>query len=1234
MKYIKIFLFLVFLAPFASHAADNEFMVASQLLAAAKNADIQQVQALINNGANVNYVDSTGVSIVCTALMNDDVRAAQILQMYGADASQCDRQIKQYRSKQKTVGNGGLFSGLSSAHGLTLAAAGAAVVVGGLFLLTDVFDPDNGNDNASSGGNRPGGDGGDGGTTSEAAFTTQYGPAMPNASTESAQYASRLDYFSPSTDGILKDNFTLMTDVYNQNYLLMMHGYSPLARGYLGQRTLRFADYSPVPTTTLQQYGIGDLTVGGGMPTNVALVTNNGINAATKPANVASASVNSLDDKLLLWARMNGETISPVQNTNISSKYYNNKIVLGVGEGNQISGATTVEDATNLNGSSFLSNFDLAGYGTVVGNIFATAEDDLLAKIVGGSDSGYATADFFGFMPNGQMTIYRTGGGVGLGALGDGDVADTGTYTTNSDTGALATLKIGGVDLTVIRTGNTIVAKNADESVVYNGYIGADGLLYLDKNSDGAADIAYEMSDNNLTQTKKVVDIDYLNYKALLNAAALNAVGDNLNNGRSRPDVIANSSVVAPLRLNTAATIDDVLAVASDTMQTKFLTLVNDVYNRNTTDGAGGTDALPSQDAATLFANIGGLYQPLVLFSTGAFETDSLYSGKTLTATFENSAPLVFGSGLEHLFMSVVSVGVLGGTADTDSVSGFAPDGKYALSQWSVQGGDPDATTDDKFYKSRVCGVAGTGASDVDPWCFAAAGMTDESGVAAAAGAVGAVKSAFDYMNNKQLFTLLALTADGAYLGSDANGAAYTEDGLTAYLKSMYQMPNEYTWRWESGDENYLDVFKEVFGYGLINLERATTPNKSVYYYDGNNIVSASGNAYWRAAQNTVFNASSAFSPRAASISAPFYDVLTSIDGEMSMPRVWKNEFTIGNSSRRALYMGDVLGELQTRPDVDNRVQVGNVGVSMAFSERAYADNLGGLDNLRLDFNHDNWNFAAGYQYHLTDGADRFAGMYNPILGLASGAVTSDVEYRMGDWAFGVCAVSGAVTNENLLANDPTISSQYMPATLGRAMGFGTGATFNTDSFNMNVSAGMMHESDTLLGAQTGGLLNLGAGDTIYVDSEMSYRASDNVRFMARATFARTSSAATGDFILGMSDIDSTAFGVGADIGNFSFAASLPLAVSRGDMQYAYADYDVIEDANGKYSLAINDAGVVNVDLTPANREVRLNATYRHRFGEFTDGALGFIYRVNPNHTREFGNESIFMMKMSHRVGI
>lgn len=1212
MKYIRILLVSLFVLPFAARAASSEFMVAAQLLSAAKNADIQQVQALINNGANVNFVDSTGMSIVCTALMNNDVRAAQILQMYGADASNCDRQIKQYRNKNTTkTGSGGLFGGLSSAQSMTLAAAGAAVVVGGLLLLTDVFDPGNDNESPSSGGNR--GDDKPSGDTNKPTekLAIPYGPAMPNAEKEAEKYTSELNFYSPSNaDNILAKNFKLMNNMAGGNYLLMMRGYGALARGYMGMRTLRDSARAPITNDTLKQYSLGSTAVAGGRPVNVALVTTNGVNAS---------ETSSLGDRLLPWTTINGTTINPASTDMVSSKYYNNKITIAAGA-TDLSGMSTTEDL------AFVNDFDLSGSGTAINNTSASALDNLLAKIIGGKEAGYSDADYIGFMPNGQMTIFRTGGGRGLVGM---TATNAGTYTMAGD--ALATgdtLTLDGKTYTVTRTGNAVVA--TDGTTTYNGYIGADGALYMNN-------AAYTLANNTITQIKKIADTDYYNYKALLKSGALWAAGD-ITGGRSRPDIIANASVISPLHSRDAETIDSIMSVGTDTskLQAAFITLVNKYYDVNKTDGAEGTNALPGTDASAFFNGLGSTFSPLVIFSTGAFETDSVWSGKTLEATFENSAPLVFQN-LEHLFMSVVAVGQTGkGTTTAENVAGYSPSGTYALSQWSTNNGTPNDASDDKYYKARACGkAAGRGTAAIDPWCFAATGLTDELAVSAAAGAAGAVKSAFDYMNNKQLFMLLALTADGPFLGSTDTGTSMTKDALISYLKNMYTLPNEYNVRWQQQGENYLDVFKEVFGYGLINVARATTPAKKLYYYTDGKIVANNGNAYWRAATNTVFRTSSAFSPRMATISAPFFDKLESIDGEMALPRIWKNEFAVGAQSRRGLYMGDVLGEFRVDNRATPRTQIGNIGFSMTTSSRAYNDNMGGLDTLHMDYARGAWNFAAGYQHHLTDGASRFDGMSNPILGLASNAVTTDVNYHSGKWSFGARAFSGTITSEDLLENDPTISSQYEPARLGLISGAQSHIAWHGNKFGFTTAFGNAHESDTLLGAQTDGLLNLGTGDTMYVDSELSYRPVDDITLRVRGTFARTTSDMTGgNFILGMSDIYSDAIAAGVDVGNFNFTVSRPLGVNRGVMQYSHADYDIIEVADGKYDIAITNAGVRDVDLTPENREVRFTATYRRALGAFTDGAIGFIYRVNPNHTDEFGDESIFMLKLKHRLGI
>ena len=146
MKNVRFWLFLGLLIPCgALGAKGSDFQSAAQLLSAARRGDIQTVQYLINSGVDINYTDSTGLSLVCTAVMNNDKRAIQILQMYGADASNCDNQIKQYRRRKNVAANGeeyDFFSGLSSSHIVVLSALGVAGVIGGIALLTDAFDSD------------------------------------------------------------------------------------------------------------------------------------------------------------------------------------------------------------------------------------------------------------------------------------------------------------------------------------------------------------------------------------------------------------------------------------------------------------------------------------------------------------------------------------------------------------------------------------------------------------------------------------------------------------------------------------------------------------------------------------------------------------------------------------------------------------------------------------------------------------------------------------------------------------------------------------------------------------------------------------------------------------------------------------------------------------------------------------------------------------------------------------
>lgn len=1126
-KLKRIFLVALFLVPGASWAAgSSDFYMAAQLLSAAHNGDTRLVQNLINSGANVNYVDSTGVSVVCTAVMNNDRMAIQVLQMYGADASQCDRQIKNYRTRNTYNSDTGLFSGLTPTHKLVLGALGTAGVIAGLLWATDAFDSSSHDHHHNSGGS--GGSGDDdpsgGGTSLTAAFTIPYGPAMVDSSGEvdsSYNYTDALNLYS---SGALATNFTTMNNY--GNYLLMMHGYSTFARGYLGQSTLRYSsanNFSPVPGAIYGQSQL-NVAVSGGIPINVALVTANGINAQTDT---------SLEDRFFVWSKMNGTSVLPASNSMISSKYFNNNIILG-------SDSATIADDTVQE----ITGFDLSGNLTAIHNTSATNLDNLLAKIVGGYTSGAATGDFTGFMPNGQMTIYRTGGGK-------------------------------------------------------------DSL-------------------NN--------DTNYYNYRALVNAmpylvdnltiASTTPVSSGI--GRAKISVIANTDVIAPLYAVDTYTLEDLINdYSSEDYQTVFYNKISTYYGNNVTTPIGLNT--PAQDAAIFYTDLGVSYYPLTVFSVGATQTNSLYEGAYQNATFENAVPLTF-SNAKGLFMSVVAVNLQGvsgnaGTSGAGSVAGFSAPTTYVLSQWQ---------TGSDYYKSRICGIAGTGSAGVDPWCFAGAGVTDEQATAAVAGAAGAVKSAFSYLSNKSIFNLLALTADGAYLGTNpGNGQVWTDtDELVSYLSSMYTLPQTYQTKITNGTMTYLDAFKEVFGYGLINLDRATMPGKSIYYYTDGKIVGTNGkNAYWRSGVN---NLSGAFGARSASIPMSYYDILSSADGSVSVPRIWNTSLTLGNDLEHGLYMGDTLSELKTR-DIDNTVQVGNLKFGFARSERAYDDNMSGVDNLSLSYDNGQFGLCSEYQHYLTDGNGRFTGMANPVLSLASDAVSTRVEMHSGKLSLLGRGFVGTITTEGLLDNDPVVSSNFESAKLGNVMGAESGVQFSGDKLSFVSNVGTMHESNTVLGASFGGMLSMQGADTNYIDSVLSYAVSDDVKFSMRGTFAWTrANDMMGGIINGVSELKSNAFAVESKIGNFDLSVSMPLAITDGRLHYSYAEFDVDDDDN----LFMHDAGERSLDLTPKSREYRFNAAYRHKFGDWTDGALGFIYRINPNNTDKFGNESIFMMKMSHRLGI
>lgn len=1137
MKIIRFLGFLLFLIPCVAFGANNsDFQTASKLLSAARRGDIQTVQILINNGADIDYVDATGLSLVCTAVMNNDTRAIQILQMYGADSSNCDRQIKVYKQKSRVAAQGeeyGFFSGLSSTHILALSAVGVAAVVGGVVLLSKAFDNNNNNGGSGANGNRPNNNNSDGTTSNTVklfALNLPYGPACSGTTcpTDFSVWEASKD-FAYMSDATAQNTF---------NYLMVAHAYDAFVRGYLGMSTIRINsdkspfDLSQLPYVEDPSNSESKIPVGGGAPINVVMVTESGVNASGSAVDgifpwIDAGKIASVQ----ATCQANGANSEACQTalaeaTTNAHKYYNY---------NSGASAATGED----------TSFNLSGAAGSVFGSSASDSDTKLAKIIAGWEhGGRSTGDFYGFIPNGQLSVYKIG--------------------------------------------------------------------------TGSADVS-----------------DYKNYAAIYDAIMLQSSGEYLTSVVANLSLPSESSSLLYADVNDAAVLN-VLSATPAAQKATYAGLIDKYYNLNTSDdtssytGASGISlsGTQSDNAALAFKYLAGNQKQILVNPAGhtIFGNNGTYSAHA--ATFENFAPAVYND-LQNLFMTVVAVKPANGTKGT-SIDNYTASGvgKLELAVW---------TDSSNAYQSRICGLTGTGnGGAINPWCFAAPGTTDLEATASMAGSIALVKSAFDYMTPNQIFLLLALTADGPYLGTNpsTNLAWSSTSDLISYLQDMYTLPGNL----DSSSAQYLESFKQAFGYGMINLERATRPSTNVFFYssDTNSITSSSGNAYWRNATTSTSSsrASTVMSlTNRAAIKTSFYDVIESADGSISLPRVWNATLSGDSNSKHGLYMGDVLGDFNVDSTNKRQNKIGNFSFDMSMSPRAYNDNMNGLDNLRVAFNNEKYDIDAEYQHHLTDGESRFNGRANGLLGLVSNSVSSGAKVKFGNFAFGTRAFSGSITNENLLETDPVVSSQFEPGRLGFASGASIDSGYSNDKFGLDISFGNMHESNTVLGMANDGLLTLGGGETRYVDTVATYKLFDNTKLSMRAMFADTRADVMGGIISELSSIKSDAYAIGLDIGNFSFTVSMPLAVVDGKMGYDYADFNVVEN-DGKYMIELVDPHIEYIDLASNTREKRFAGSYKQSLGEFTDAGVGFIYRVNPNNTNAFGNESILMFKLHHRLGV
>ena len=112
-------------------------------------------------------------------------------------------------------------------------------------------------------------------------------------------------------------------------------------------------------------------------------------------------------------------------------------------------------------------------------NPFASATESALAKIVGGWEAGgRAYGDLYGFVPNGQLAIYRTGDGGKWVDVEDPTSGELiGTLTDSGATTQVGTIEPG--DVITLANGVKYTISNAlDDAGVTNPTIEINGKTY------------------------------------------------------------------------------------------------------------------------------------------------------------------------------------------------------------------------------------------------------------------------------------------------------------------------------------------------------------------------------------------------------------------------------------------------------------------------------------------------------------------------------------------------------------------------------------------------------------------------------------------------------------------------------------------------------------------------------------------------------------------------------------
>jgi subtilisin family serine protease len=247
------------------------------------------------------------------------------------------------------------------------------------------------------------------------------------------------------------------------------------------------------------------------------------------------------------------------------------------------------------------------------------------------------------------------------------------------------------------------------------------------------------------------------------------------------------------------------------------------------------------------------------------------------------------------------------------------------------------------------------------------------------------------------------------------------------------------------------------------------------------------------------------------------------------------------------------------------------------------------------------------------------ASFENPYLGLAASTNTNYAGYKDGNVTVRFGSFSGNLNEDTLDINAKQGVS-----------GMFSEVNYTKDNKSLSLTLGANNEESSFLGSSSSGALNFGNDNkTVYAGLSGKYEPRKNLKLIATANLGLTKTGDAADsLVTDVSDIVSSSFAVGLEANNVAndndsvqLVVSQPLRVESGS-----AKLTLPQDINTNGDIIYSSS---KANLNPSGREIDAEGYYNLGLSEKETVKLGSIVRFNPNHDKDADPEAVFLAKYS-----